>query len=253
MLGEHHDAGEFLERDVVQAVVRVKQGPVLGDHRQVLIQQVKHLLPVEADVFWAGLLVVADHDGLLGQGEQRQCFQPDLGCFIDDEDIEGRVGFRPEAAECPRGGHDPHRDGVLRLVLCGPDFRQPALGELAACLPESGHGSYVAVERLPLPVSEVAGQAAPGAFADQFGDNAPSVLGQFFEPDLELGGGLPGESFVYPASPVAATARQRQGRRDQRLLRRQRGYVRSRSVRWRTGALVVRAAGVRPVRFHAGR
>ena len=68
VFGEHHDAREFLERDVIEAVVRVKQGPVLGDHRQVLIQQVEHLLPVEADVFWASLLVVADHDGLLGQG-----------------------------------------------------------------------------------------------------------------------------------------------------------------------------------------
>ena len=50
MFGEHHDAREFLERDVVEAVVRIEQGPVLGDHRQVVVREVEHLLAVEANV-----------------------------------------------------------------------------------------------------------------------------------------------------------------------------------------------------------
>ena len=188
----------------------------LGISRQVLVEQVEYLLPVQADVFWAGLLVVADHDGLFGQGQQRQRFQTDLGCLVDDEDVEGRVSLRAEAGERPRGRHDPHRDGVLGLVQRGPDLRQPALRELAAGPAEPGHGPDVAVERLPLPVPEVVGQAAPGPLADEFGDHAPAFPGQLFELGLQLGRRRPGESGAYPGVQLPPLPGDGQSRRDRR-------------------------------------
>lgn len=198
VLLEHHDVGEFLVRQVVEAVIGIKERSVLGEVCKMLVEQVEDGLSVESYIIRAGLLIVADDDRGARQAEQRHGIEADLGCLVDYEDVERCRELRAETVERTVLRHDPDRHRVLGLIERAAHLGQPSRSVLSAGLAEAGDRLEVAVQRLALAIAEIVGQPAPRQLSNEVADNPATLSSEFFQFALKLRRAAPVEALAHP-------------------------------------------------------
>src|SRR5262249_55995484 len=113
VLDEPDDPPEGLAGQIVDGRLAIVE-LLVRDTVQELVDESLHAIELEADGVWTDLLVIADHDDLLGQAERGQAEDVALARLVDDDHVE-RDRPELEALERSCQRHDPHAHGPLPL------------------------------------------------------------------------------------------------------------------------------------------
>ena len=157
-----------------------------GKVRDVLGDQLVDGRFLGADGLRADLLVVADDDRLVRQGERGEAEDVALRAFVHDDHVE--PGHRAERLDDAVGRHDPHRHGGLRVGHRLLRLVAPAGSVLSRSLADPAKRVEPGGEPPSFPVGETLGHREPGGLGGEGGGGLGRGLQGRFELALQLAG-----------------------------------------------------------------